>query len=123
MSNCHQIIWKGRKKQYTKKRGRALLGCPQKKRTCIKALVRSPRKPNSAVRKIARVCLISTMQKIYRYLPGVRSHIPVTNATIYIRGGRVRDLPGVLYHAMPGRGQYACGYRYNARSKYGTKKL
>jgi small subunit ribosomal protein S12 len=124
MSTFHQILWNFRLKQYTKKRGSALEQCPQKKGICKKVLVRSPRKPNSAVRKIARVVLTSTLRKIYSYLCGI-GHINLgENSTVLVRGGRVRDLPGVLYHVVRGKESFTyLPFRKNARSKYGTKRL
>lgn len=124
MASFHQIIWKRRLKQFTKKRGRALEQCPQKKGVCKKVLVRSPRKPNSAVRKIARIILWSNLIKVYGYLGGVGHQNLGENSTVLLRGGRVRDLPGVLYHVIRGKESFtALPFRANARSKYGTKRL
>jgi small subunit ribosomal protein S12 len=109
------------KKQRTSKTP-ALENCPQKKGVIIKVLTRTPRKPNSAIRKISRLRL-SNRLKVVGYIPG-EGHNLQEYSTVLLRGGRVKDLPGVKYHLV--RGVYdfqALKNRKSARSKYGVKKV
>jgi len=98
----------------------ALQGCPQKKGTCLKAYIMTPRKPNSAKRKVTRVVL-TNYQKITSYIPGITSNLQ-KHSTVLVRGGRTKDLPGLRYKNI--RGKYDFYPLYNRRngcSKYGVK--
>ncbi len=110
-----------RKKKKQLNRVPALKRCPQKKGTCLKIFTRSPKKPNSASRKVARLRL-STKQKVVAYIPG-EGHSLHQYSTVLMRGGRVKDLPGVKYHLIRGKYDFlGVKNRKNSRSKYGTKK-
>jgi len=94
--------------------------CPQKKGVCSRVFIKTPKKPNSAQRKVARVRLLSTRKNITAYIPG-EIHTLQVHSMVLVRGGRVKDLPGVKYHLI--RGVYDFGYvknRKTARSKYGV---
>jgi small subunit ribosomal protein S12 len=96
--------------------------CPQKKGTCLKVFLMTPRKPNSALRKVAKV-LLSNRDRVHAYIPGI-GHRLQKYSTVLVRGGRVKDLPGMKYTMI--RGKYdlkRIEARRNARSKYGTKKI
>jgi small subunit ribosomal protein S12 len=98
----------------------ALGGCPQKKGTCLKAYIMTPRKPNSAKRKVTRV-ILTNYQKVTSYVPGVTSNLQ-KHSTVLVRGGRTKDLPGLRYKNI--RGKYDFHPLYNRRngcSKYGAK--
>ena len=100
----------------------ALEKCPQKKGICIKLVIRAPKKPNSALRKLAKLRL-SNSKKIYAYIPG-EGHNLQQYSTVLIRGGRVKDLPGVKYHLIRGKlDLLGLKSRKTSRSKYGTKNL
>ena len=100
----------------------ALEGCPQKKGVCIKLVFRTPKKPNSALRKLTKLKL-SNKKKIYAYIPG-EGHNLQEYSTVLIRGGRVKDLPGVKYHLVRGKLDFlGLKARKTSRSKYGTKKI
>jgi small subunit ribosomal protein S12 len=110
-----------RKKKKRLNRVPALKKCPQKKGICIKVFTRTPKKPNSALRKVARLKL-TTKQKIVAYIPG-EGHSLHQYSTVLMRGGRVKDLPGVKYHLIRGKYDFlGVKNRKNSRSKYGTKK-
>lgn len=110
-----------RKKKKRINRVPALKKCPQKKGVCLKIFTRTPKKPNSALRKVARLRL-STKQKIVAYIPG-EGHSLHQYSTVLMRGGRVKDLPGVKYHLIRGKYDFlGVKNRKNSRSKYGTKK-
>ena len=99
----------------------ALQGSPQKKGVCAKVFTTSPKKPNSAVRKVARLRL-STKKKVTAYIPG-EGHTLQEFSTVLMRGGRVKDLPGVKYHLVRGKFDFlGLKNRRQSRSKYGTKK-
>lgn len=101
----------------------ALQESPQKKGVVIKVLTRTPRKPNSAIRKITRLRLFSNRKKVVAYIPG-EGHTLQQYSTVLMRGGRVKDLPGVKYHLIRGVYDFASlKTRKTARSKYGVKKL
>ena len=103
------------------KRSPALEKSPQKKGVCLKVFTRTPKKPNSALRKVARLRL-STKKKITAYIPG-DGHTLQEYSTVLMRGGRVKDLPGVKYHLIRGKFDFlGLKNRKQARSKYGTKK-
>ena len=109
----------------TKQRARrvpALEGAPQKKGVCIKLVTRTPKKPNSAIRKLALLRL-SNQRRLYAYLPGEGKHSLQEHSVVLVRGGRVKDLPGVKYKRI--RGVYdfeGLKGRTKGRSKYGTKR-
>ena len=111
--------------RYTKQRARrvpALQQCPQKQGVCIKLLRRTPKKPNSALRKLALLRL-SNRRRIYAYLSGEGKHSLQEHSVVLVRGGRVKDLPGIKYKII--RGIYDFQSQLNrkkARSKYGTKR-
>lgn len=96
--------------------------CPQKKGWCDKIFVQSPKKPNSALRKVTRVSL-SNKKKALTHIPGI-AHNLQKFSTVLIRGGRTKDLPGYRYKAIRGKFDLRCVFgRFNGRSKYGTKKV
>jgi small subunit ribosomal protein S12 len=98
----------------------ALQKCPQKKGFCLKLVVRTPKKPNSALRKLAKLKL-SNKKILYAYIPG-EGHNLQEYSTVLIRGGRVKDLPGVKYHIIRGKFDFnGLKNRKTSRSKYGTK--
>ena len=100
----------------------ALEQCPQKKGVCIKVYTKTPKKPNSALRKVANIRILSTKKKVIGYIPGI-GHNLQEHSIVLLRGGRVPDLPGVKYHLI--RGKYDLHFLINrktSRSKYGTKK-
>lgn len=100
----------------------ALQSCPQKKGVCLKIFLRTPKKPNSALRKLARLKLTNG-KKITAYIPG-EGHKLQEYSTVLIRGGRVKDLPGIKYHLIRGKLDFlGLKNRKTSRSKYGTKKL
>jgi small subunit ribosomal protein S12 len=100
----------------------ALNMCPQKKGVCLKIFIRTPKKPNSALRKVARLKL-SNGKKLNAYIPG-EGHNLQEYSTVLIRGGRVPDLPGIKYHIIRGKLDLAgLKNRKTSRSKYGTKKI
>jgi small subunit ribosomal protein S12 len=121
LPTVNQWVRKGRK-QITKKNPLpALQGCPQKRGVCLRVYTATPKKPNSALRKVARVRL-SNGKEVTCYIPG-EGHNLQEHSVVLIRGGRVRDLPGVRYRVLRGTLD-ATGVdgRHNSRSKYGTKR-
>jgi small subunit ribosomal protein S12 len=97
--------------------------CPQKKAQCIKIVVRSPKKPNSAKRKTARVFITSIKRNVSCYIPGI-GHTLQKHSTVLMRGGHRRDIPGIRYTAIRGKFDFpGLVTRRNARSKYGLKKF
>lgn len=121
MPTINQLIRHGRERQ-TKKTTTPIMGaCPQKRGVCLSVTTTSPKKPNSALRKIARVRLVNGMEGTV-YIPG-EGHNLQEHSVVLIRGGRVRDLPGVRYHITRGTLDTAgIPKRRQARSKYGTKR-
>jgi small subunit ribosomal protein S12 len=124
MSTINQISKKKRKKKQRSSKVPALTKCPQKKGVCLKILERSPKKPNSASRKLALIRL-TNKRRVYAYVPGIE-HQPSLqeHSVVLIRGGRVKDLPGIKYKLIRGVYDFAPIprlYRSSARSKYGTK--
>ena len=121
MPTINQIIRKGRTAATAKTKAPDLRGCPQRQGVCTQVKTTTPKKPNSALRKIARVRLTNG-REVTAYIPG-EGHNLVEHSIVLIRGGRVKDVPGVRYHVIRGV-QDAAGVenRNNARSKYGTKK-
>ena len=121
MPTFNQLVRKGRKKVKTQTKSPALQGCPQKRGVCVRVYTQTPKKPNSALRKVARVRLTNGIE-VTTYIPGI-GHNLQEHSIVLIRGGRVKDLPGVRYHIIRGTLD-AVGVegRENARSKYGTKR-
>ena len=120
MPTINQLVRKGRKKK-GKKRISDITGCPQKRGVCLIVRTQTPKKPNSALRKIARVRLTNG-KEVTAYIPGI-DHNLQEHSTVLLRGGRVRDLPGVRYHIIRGVLDTAgVSGRKQGRSKYGAKK-
>lgn len=121
MPTINQLVRNGRSSKKKKTSSRALEGCPQKRGVVTRVYTRTPKKPNSALRKVARVRL-SNGKEVTAYIPG-EGHELQEHAVVLVRGGRVKDLPGVRYHIV--RGAYdvsGVDGRKQGRSKYGTKK-
>ncbi len=120
MPTINQLVRKGRSKVTKKTASPALRSCPQKRGVCIRVYTTTPKKPNSALRKVARVRLTNGME-VTTYIPGI-GHNLQEHSVVLIRGGRVKDLPGVRYHIIRGALD-AIGVqdRKQGRSKYGTK--
>ncbi|CAG8675829.1 14218_t:CDS:2 [Acaulospora morrowiae] len=117
----NQVIRGMRKKKTKLSKSPALVGCYQRKGVCSKVYTTKPKKPNSAVRKVARVKL-STGKFVTAYIPG-EGHNLSEHSNVLVRGGRVKDLPGVRYHLIRGALDFAgVPNRITSRSKYGTKK-
>ncbi len=121
MPTINQLIRKGRKSLSKKSKTPVLEGCPQKRGVCTQVKIQTPKKPNSALRKIARVKL-SNGKEVTVYIPGEKHNLQ-EHSIVLIRGGRVRDLPGVRYHVIRGTLD-AAGVedRRQGRSLYGTKR-
>jgi len=116
-----QLIRKGRKQVLEKTKTPALNSCPQKRGVCTRVYTSTPKKPNSALRKVARVRLTNQIE-VTAYIPG-EGHNLQEHSIVLIRGGRVKDLPGVRYHIIRGTmDTTGVGDRKRSRSKYGTKK-
>ena len=121
MPTINQLIRKGRKAQVKKNTVPALKACPQKRGVCIRVYTATPKKPNSALRKVARVRLSNAME-VTAYIPG-EGHNLQEHSVVMIRGGRVKDLPGVRYHIIRGTlDAIGVQKRRNGRSKYGAKR-
>lgn len=123
MPTIHQLTKKPRTGKKRSQRRPALQQCPQRKGVCIKLVTRTPKKPNSAIRKLALIRL-TNRRRIYGYIPGEGKHSLQEHSIVLVRGGRVKDLPGIKYKLV--RGVYdfeGLKGRKNARSKYGTKKI
>ena len=121
MPTINQLVNKGRKKIKRKSKSPALASCPQRRGVCLAVKTQTPKKPNSALRKVARVRLTSGYE-VTAYIPGV-GHNLQEHSVVLVRGGRVKDLPGVRYHVV--RGCLDClgvDGRKRGRSKYGVKK-
>ena len=122
MPTINQLCKKRRKQKKKKKKTPALEKCPQKKGVCIKIFLRTPKKPNSALRKLAKLRLTNN-KKITAYIPG-EGHNLQEYSTVLIRGGRVKDLPGIKYHLVRGKFDFpGLKNRKTSRSKYGTKNI
>jgi small subunit ribosomal protein S12 len=120
MPTINQLVRKGRKKIKSKSKSLDLDRCPQKKGVCLQVMTRTPKKPNSALRKVARVRLTNG-KEVTAYIPG-EGHNLQEHSIVLLRGGRVRDLPGVKYHIIRGRLDTAgVEGRMRGRSKYGAK--
>jgi small subunit ribosomal protein S12 len=118
----NQLIKKGRSKVKKKYRLTGLLGAPLAKGLCLRVVVRTPKKPNSALRKVAKVHLLSTKKTVHAYIPG-EGHNLQSHGNVLVRGGRRRDLPGVKYVCVRGKFDLsAVPERKRSRSLYGRKK-
>ncbi len=121
MPTISQLIRKGRRVAKSKTSTPALKGSPQKRGVCTRVYTSTPKKPNSALRKVARVRLTNQME-VTAYIPG-EGHNLQEHSIVLIRGGRVKDLPGVRYHIIRGTmDSLGVGDRTRSRSKYGTKR-
>jgi small subunit ribosomal protein S12 len=121
MPTINQLVNKGRKKIRTRTSSPALQRNPQKRGVCVRVYTTTPKKPNSALRKVARVRLTNGIE-VTTYIPGV-GHNLQEHAIVLIRGGRVKDLPGVRYHVIRGSLDTAgVQNRRKSRSKYGAKR-
>ncbi len=123
MPTVNQLVKKGRRTQRRKTKSPILSSCPQKRGMCLRVMIQTPKKPNSALRKVARIRL-SNGKEITAYIPG-EGHNLQEHSIVLIRGGRVPDLPGVRYHIIRGaRNTDASGVdgRRKSRSRYGVKK-
>ncbi|HFB66732.1 MAG TPA: 30S ribosomal protein S12 [Aeromonadales bacterium] len=121
MATINQLVRKGRKKEVVKSNVPALEACPQRRGVCTRVYTTTPKKPNSALRKVARVRLTSGYE-VTSYIGG-EGHNLQEHSVILIRGGRVKDLPGVRYHTIRGAlDTSGVADRKQSRSKYGTKR-
>ena len=121
MPTLNQLVRKGRKTVEKIKKTRALQACPQKRGVCVRVYTTTPKKPNSALRKVARVRLTNGYE-VTSYIPG-EGHNLQEHSVEMIRGGRVKDLPGVRYHIIRGvMDSEGVSERRKGRSKYGTKR-
>ncbi|MCK5070682.1 MAG: 30S ribosomal protein S12 [Desulfocapsa sp.] len=121
MPTINQLIRQGRKKQVKKSLTPALKGAPQKRGVCVRVYTTTPKKPNSALRKVARVRLTNGIE-VTSYIPGI-GHNLQEHSVVLIRGGRVKDLPGVRYHVVRGTlDTLGVSDRRKGRSKYGAKR-
>jgi len=121
MQTIKQLIRKGRKKVTKNTKSPALQSCPQRRGVCVRVYTTTPKKPNSAMRKVARVRLSNSIE-VTAYIPG-EGHNLQEHSIVMVRGGRVKDLPGVRYHIIRGTlDTDGVENRKQQRSKYGTKK-
>jgi len=121
MPTINQLIRQGRQKARRKDKTPALQDCPQKRGVCVRVYTSTPKKPNSALRKVARVRLTNGIE-VTSYIPGV-GHNLQEHSVVLIRGGRVKDLPGVRYHIIRGTMDTSgVDDRRKSRSKYGAKR-
>ena len=121
MPTINQLVRKGRVRILSKNKAPALEACPQKRGVCTRVYTTTPKKPNSALRKVARVRLTNGME-VTAYIPG-EGHNLQEHSIVLIRGGRVKDLPGVRYHIIRGTlDTQGVQDRKQGRSKYGAKK-
>jgi small subunit ribosomal protein S12 len=121
MPTINQLVRKGREKIIKRNKVPALDACPQKRGVCVRVYTTTPKKPNSALRKVARVKLTNG-QEVSAYIPG-EGHNLQEHSVVLIRGGRVKDLPGVRYHILRGTlDTQGVETRKQRRSHYGTKK-
>jgi len=116
-----QLVRKGREKVVKRTKSPALQSCPQKRGVCVRVFTQTPKKPNSALRKVARVRLTNAIE-VSSYIPG-EGHNLQEHSLVLIRGGRVKDLPGVRYHVVRGTlDTVGVSDRKQSRSKYGAKR-
>jgi small subunit ribosomal protein S12 len=121
MPTIHQLVRKGRARAVAKTKSPALQSSPQKRGVCVRVYTQTPKKPNSALRKVARVRLTNGIE-VTTYIPGV-GHNLQEHSVVLVRGGRVKDLPGVRYHIVRGALDTAgVKDRMQSRSKYGAKR-
>ena len=121
MPTINQLTKKPRVPQFSRPKHPAMQGCPQKRGVCLNVRTMTPKKPNSALRKVARVRLSNGIE-VTAYIPGV-GHNLQEHSVVLVRGGRVKDLPGVRYHIVRGTQQTAgVTNRKQGRSKYGSKR-
>jgi small subunit ribosomal protein S12 len=121
MPTINQLVRKGRKKKAVKNKVPAMQACPQKRGVCVRVYTSTPKKPNSALRKVARVRLTNGFE-VTSYIPGV-GHNLQEHSVVLIRGGRVKDLPVVRYHIVRGTlDTVGVDGRRQGRSKYGAKR-
>lgn len=121
MPTINQLVKSGRKQLKSRTSSPALMRCPQKRGVCIRVYTATPKKPNSALRKVARVRLTNGME-VTSYIPG-EGHNLQEHSVVTVRGGRVKDIPGVRYHIVRGTlDSTGVENRRKSRSKYGTKK-
>lgn len=121
MPTINQLIRTGRTKSVNKTKSPALQSCPQRRGVCTRVMTYTPKKPNSALRKVARVRLTNGIE-ITAYIPG-EGHNLQEHSVVLVRGGRVKDLPGVRYHILRGAlDALGVDKRRKSRSKYGAKK-
>ena len=121
MPTISQLVRKGRKRILSKTKSPALQSCPQKRGVCVRVFTQTPKKPNSALRKVARVRLTNGIE-VTSYIPG-EGHNLQEHSLVLVRGGRVKDLPGVRYHVVRGTlDTVGVSERRQSRSKYGAKR-
>jgi small subunit ribosomal protein S12 len=121
MPTINQLIRKQRRAQKEKSKSPALASCPQRRGVCTRVFTTTPKKPNSALRKVARVRLSNGFE-VNSYIPGI-GHNLQEHSVVLVRGGRVKDLPGVRYHIVRGvLDTQGVNNRMRARSKYGSKR-
>lgn len=121
MPTINQLIRKPRRQVKSKSKSAALLSCPQRRGVCTRVYTTTPKKPNSALRKVARVRLTHGVE-VTSYIPG-EGHNLQEHSIVFIRGGRVKDLPGVRYHVIRGTADtQGVEGRNQGRSKYGSKR-
>lgn len=121
MPTIAQLVKHGRKSAVKKTKSPALMNCPQRRGVCLRVYTTTPKKPNSALRKVARLRLTNGME-VTAYIPGV-GHNLQEHSIVMIRGGRIKDLPGVRYHIVRGTlDSSGVADRRRSRSKYGTKR-
>ena len=121
MPTIQQLVRKGRQKMEYKSKSPALDSCPQRRGVCTRVYTTTPKKPNSAMRKVARVRL-TNQKEVNAYIPG-EGHNLQEHSVVLVRGGRVKDLPGVRYHIIRGKlDSLGVNGRNRSRSKYGMKR-
>ena len=121
MPTIAQLVRQGRKSKRRKTKSPDLASCPQRRGVCLRVSTQTPKKPNSALRKVARVRL-SNGREVWAYIPG-EAHNLQEHSVVLVRGGRVKDLPGVRYHIVRGTlDSLGVEGRNQSRSKYGTKR-
>ncbi len=121
MPTINQLVRQGRKKSVKRTNTPALQACPQRRGVCVRVYTTTPKKPNSALRKVARVRLTNGIE-VTSYIPGI-GHNLQEHSVVLIRGGRVKDLPGVRYHVIRGTlDTLGVSDRRQGRSKYGAKR-
>ena len=121
MPTIHQLVREGRQRVISKTKSPALQQAPQRRGVCVRVYTQTPKKPNSALRKVARVRLTNGIE-VTTYIPGV-GHNLQEHSVVLIRGGRVKDLPGVRYHTVRGSlDTQGVKNRKQSRSKYGAKR-